>query len=512
MPRSLCKFVLAHRHQLLLHAIATIPICLTLKLSLTIHKLFGSGIDLAIFGQFCWLISNKGVFANSTILSSMFSCPMSPLADHLSIVLLPISLIYKIFPSPATLIVIQALCAWLCILGIAQLVQMRLSNYIARAIVTLSLSLYPILHLQTMNDFHTDAFIMAVIPWLWISVLEKRLLLFWACLIVVLLSKETAPIVALPLGLMLLLKMEHRKFGLQACVASLVWFIVSQCFLLPPLRNHKPHPAFVCDYGYLGDSLSKALMVALMNPSKPMKFLLSEDALISLLAMLLPLSFLPLACPWAFITALVPFIHTFASSFPPMRSISYQGLMPLTALFMLGCVEGIANILRLISKGDSTSKRHNLSEFSISLWLLSLVILSWALAFNRQALFSYETLTRKGIEKRSERVEAIRQALRLIPDDAPVIASPRLLTHLSNREFAWLFGWSNPLRGSDGKLRPQWHGEKLANDVYIAVELKPTGMDDSRTQAEVATMRRWKQVEVLVENNYIVLLRYRASD
>jgi len=89
MFRSL-KFVLMRRHQLLLHAIAILPMCLTLKLSLTIHKLFASGFDLAIFAQFCWLMANKGMFANSTILSSSFSCPVSPLADHLSILLLPI--------------------------------------------------------------------------------------------------------------------------------------------------------------------------------------------------------------------------------------------------------------------------------------------------------------------------------------------------------------------------------------------------------------------------------------
>ena len=521
MFRSLYKFVLMHRHQLLLHAIAILPMCLTLKLSLTIHKLFASGFDLAIFAQFCWLMANKGMFANSTILSSSFSCPVSPLADHLSILLLPISLIYKIIPSPTTLIAIQVLCAWLCLIGILQLIQMRLSNHIALALVTVSLSLYPVLHLQAVNDFHTESFIMVSMPWLWISVLKKRLWLFWTCLIVVLLSKETAPVVALPLGLMLLLKSEHRKLGLQACVASIVWFTISQCFLLPPLRNYKPLPAFICDYSYLGDSLSKAFIAALINPSKPMKFLLSEDALLSLLVMLLPLSFLPLVCPLAFITALLPFIQTFASSYPPMRSIGYHGLMPLTALFMLGCVEGIANIVWFTSRKDSTGKRRNISELSVSLWLLSLVTLSWILVPPyQQVLLSYKTLTRRGVEKSFERVEAIRQALSLIPTDAPVIASARLLPYLSNREFVWRFDWNNPLRGSDGKLHPEWRGEKPTDDVYIAVELEPIGVQELITQPkgtrttqvaqELAMMKRWKQIEVLVENRYIALLRYHA--
>ncbi|MCX7777723.1 MAG: DUF2079 domain-containing protein [Armatimonadetes bacterium] len=499
-----------HKHHALLScAISAIIMCFLTHTAILRHNIFGSGYDLAAHSQYSWLISHYGLLEPSTLLSS--AAPdfyASPLADHLSIILIPLAIIYKFIPSPLTLIVIQAACAWLFIIGIIRIIHKRLGNQFACIITSSALSLYPPLHLQVRNDFHTDAFIMLSIPWLWVGITERRHWLFFSFLLLALLAKETGALVMLAFGVALLATRRYRRFGIWMCITSTAWFLTSQ-ILLHMLRGGKPQPATVWYYGYLGSNLTEIILNAICHPSKPLKLLLSSDAILSAIQMLLPLLFLPVICPLFFFPSLTPFVQAFITTWKPTRNIVYQGMMQCTGLLILGCVEATALLASMIGKmgKDSERKARSLNEFALACVLLFSAIFSW------QAVFPHQLYLRREIRLQNiPRVQAIRDALSLIPDNAPVIASTHLLPHLANRRFLWMFEWHNPLRDRRFELTPKWRGEMPPEDVYIAIELTPLDIWKPITPEQLDKMKRWREIETLVENKHIVLLRYCPHD
>ena len=489
-------------------AISSGIVCFLAYTAILRHSTFASGYDLATHSQFCWLISHYGFLEPSTILSS--AAPnfyVSPLADHFSVVLMPLAIIYGLIPSPLTLVIAQAICAWLFIIGIAHIIHKRLSNQLARTVALAALSLYPPLHFQVRNDFHTDAFIILAIPWLWVGITEQRHWLFFLSLLLALSAKETCALVMLVFGMALLAKRQYRKFGVWMCSASIAWLFASQ-ILLHMLRNGKPQPATVWYYGYLGNNLMEITLNAICHPSKPLRLLFSEDALLSAAQMLLPLLLLPIIRPLLFVPSLVPFVQAFISRWQPTRNIIYQGMMQCSGLLILGCVEAIGFIADTVKKGckDNEAKAHNFCEFAVACWLLFSALLSWQLCFPHQLYLRREVKLAN-----ITRVQAIREALNLIPEDAPVIASWHLLPHLANRRFAWLFEWHNPLRNERLELTPKWRGKMPHDEAYIAIELVPLDAWKPITPQQLDEMKRWREIETLVENEYIALFRYRCT-
>ncbi|MCS7252479.1 MAG: DUF2079 domain-containing protein [Armatimonadota bacterium] len=503
----------AKHHLLLSYAISATIMC-TLMCTASFHySTFNSEPDLSIHSQFCWLISHHGLFEPATLLSSLLGFQASPLADHFSILLIPLAVVYRLIPSPLTLIFIQSLCAWLFIFGVILVIHRRLSNPTAKIITSAALSLYPPLHFQLVFDFHMDAFIALSIPWLWIGITEQRLWLFLSSLLVALLAKETGALFMLAFGIALSFTGQYRRLGIWVCAASIAWLLASQ-FLLQTLRGYRMHTAALTFYGYLGSSLEEIILNAILHPSKLLELLLSQDTVLAAIQMLLPLLFLPAVCPLFFIPSLAPFIQVFVSAHQPMRNFAYWGLIPCSAFLILGCVESISlitdNLVRKIRNG-SERKALNLSQFAIALALLSSTILSW------QIVFPYELYFGHGLKHlNAPRVQAIKEALKLIPNGAPVIASAHLLSHLSNRRLVWMFEWDNPLRDERTRLSQKWHGEMPSEDVYIAVELTPLCTRCTREKAnilqQVKEMKRWRKIERLVENKHIVLLRYCPHD
>lgn len=503
------RWVQRIHHQLakaLLYAIPTAIMCWLAYTAILRHSIFGSGFDLAAHSQFCWLMSHHGLLEPSTLLSC--ASPdfyVSPLADHLSLVLMPLAIIYRLIPSPSTLIVIQVLCAWLFIIGVAHTICKRIGNQLARIAALSALSLYPPLHFQIRNDFHTDAFIMLAIPWLWLGVAEQRHWLFFLSLLLALSSKETGALTMLAFGAALLATRQYRKFGMWMCIISAAWLFASQ-MLLAMLRGGRLQPAMLWYYGYLGSSPMEIIFNMLRHPSKPLKLLLSKDALLSTIQMLSPLLFLPLISPLFFAPSLLPLVQAFISTWQPTRNIVYQVMMQCSGLLILGCVEAMAFIINLIEKRQRDSNRweaRNISEFGIACGLLFGALLSWQLIFPKQLYLKREVRLQN-----TERVQAIREALSLIPTDVPVIASTHLLPHLANRRFAWLFEWHNPLRDERFELTPKWRGKMPPMEVYIAIELTPLDVWKPITPQQLDEMKRWREIKILIENKHIVLLRY----
>ncbi|HID06308.1 MAG TPA: DUF2079 domain-containing protein, partial [Armatimonadetes bacterium] len=316
MKRALHALAL-YRYHIMTHLAIGIVMLWLLWTCILRYRVFGTSVDMAIYTQFCWLLSRGEVMTEATFYRSYNGPqhPSNPLAVHMALVLLPISVVYKLFPSPVTLITIQVLAVWFSVLGLWRLSQVRLRDSLIASLLSIGFALYPPMYFQARNDFHTDVFTMLAIIWLWVGIVEDKRWLFWSCLIGALSARESAAVPLLVLGMMLLLRRDERRFGAIILMASGIWFVLCNGLLLPWLRAGRPHVAMPRAYGYLGESLGKILISAVMNPSQVARYLISTDTWLTAIQLLAPMLFLPLLCPRFAIPAFTVFAMVFASRY-----------------------------------------------------------------------------------------------------------------------------------------------------------------------------------------------------
>ena len=182
--------------------------------------------DLGIFTQFSWMLS-RGHFAES---ASLTGWPV--LADHASFILLPISIIYRLWSSPAFLLTLQVLA-----LAGASLVLLQLAN-ITRAspdmqkFVLLAYFTQPVLWNAGWFDFHPDSLFPLAAFCFWLQVRKKRLGWTTLCLIFMLSIRETSVLVVAGLSLTCFLQ-RKRILSAVLIFAAIAWALFLSSFWYP---------------------------------------------------------------------------------------------------------------------------------------------------------------------------------------------------------------------------------------------------------------------------------------
>ena len=154
------------------------------------------------------------------------------LADHASFVLVPISLLYRFWSSPAYLLTFQVFAlagASLVFLWLAK------SSRVSPKVQTLLLLAYffqPVLWNACWFDFHPDSLFPLAVFFFWLQVRQRRLLLTIISLILILSIRETSIFVVLGLSLTCFLQGKRKLSALSACFA-MAWTIFLSGFWYP---------------------------------------------------------------------------------------------------------------------------------------------------------------------------------------------------------------------------------------------------------------------------------------
>lgn len=182
--------------------------------------------DLGIFNQFSWMLS-RGYFSES---ASLTGWPV--LADHASFVLVPISLFYRFWSSPAFLLTLQVVS-----LAGASLVLLRLASItrVSPKVKKLALMAYffqPALWNACWFDFHPDSLFPLAVFFFWLQVRQRRLIWSIFALILILSIRETSVLVVGGLSLTCFLQGKRTLSALLTCVV-LVWTVFCQFSGIP---------------------------------------------------------------------------------------------------------------------------------------------------------------------------------------------------------------------------------------------------------------------------------------
>lgn len=385
------------------------------------HYVLRSGaFDLGFFDQAVWLIS-KG----ETPISSLHRFHV--LADHASIILYPISILYLIYPNPQMLLALQALAlaggAW-PIWKLARLAGLRSS--VCYAVVAAYL-MYPLLLTSNLFDFHPDVI---AVPALLMAILSAKLdrkfrFCFWLLLAVS--CKEILSLTVVAMGMWLLIADRKKPFfGLTAIIGGTLWFVFTTKLLIPYFGSGRASSGMEY-YSHLGNSLGQILSTFITRPMVVLKYLLTFESFKYIVMVLAPLAWglhrktmLPLL-------GIVPAIMlNMLSNHSPQRSPFFQYSLPVVPfMFMAAILALSANVAWLRSAK------------AIIAWSVALLVVGVGIRAGKmhsQQALDWETMhhTKVAIER--------------IGGSGKVLTTFETVPHLSQRTVVEYIGGEFPVR------------------------------------------------------------------
>jgi uncharacterized membrane protein len=173
--------------------------------------------DLGMMSQAVWTVLD-----GQPLVFTAQGVPISRLARHVEFIYFAIAPVYALFPSPATLLVIQALVYALAAIPVWRIANRRLDDKRAALALALVYLLYPVGMTAVLFEFHADVLAMSLLLFM-LDALDKRSrgwYVFW--LILALACKFYVAIPVAVLGALLWWRGE-RTLGQATLLVSLFW-------------------------------------------------------------------------------------------------------------------------------------------------------------------------------------------------------------------------------------------------------------------------------------------------
>jgi uncharacterized membrane protein len=235
---------------------------LLLGCSILRHELFQSSAwDLGIFDQAIYLISQ-----GQSPISSFLGFHI--LGDHAAIVLYPLALLYKIYPTVYWLLALQAIALTLGALFISYLA--RQAGLTARQATTIATAylLYPLVFNINLYDFHPEVI---ALPALFGAILAARLQkISWFCfsIFLVLGCKAVLSLTVAAMGFWLLVFEKKRLCGAIALLSGIAWFAIATKAIIPFFGGEAASVArHLSRYSHFGNSFVAIAQNLLLQPN-----------------------------------------------------------------------------------------------------------------------------------------------------------------------------------------------------------------------------------------------------
>lgn len=259
------------------------------------HLTFHShGADLGIYTQVLYNTAT-GRFMDSSLDGVNY------LGKHVILSTLLLVPFYKLFPSPVTVLVLQAFLLALGALPLyglaAHISQKRVFGLFAALVYLLSTPL----HYITLYDFHPDIFAMAPFLFAFYFLTVNQKLPYYVFLSIAVFSKEQMSLIGFMFGMYQIFFLRQKKEGSAVCALSALWFYLC-IFVIAPHFLQKPYFFFEA-YDYLGKTSGERLHTIVFHPLFVLKNVLTPVKIAYLFLLLFPLVFLPLFSPRVLILA-----------------------------------------------------------------------------------------------------------------------------------------------------------------------------------------------------------------
>jgi uncharacterized membrane protein len=376
------------------------------------HRSFETGrFDLGNMTQAVWSTAHGHPLAVTNLAGEQ----STRLASHFDPILVLFAPLWLIWPSPETLLVAQAVALALGALPVFWLARKHLDSERTALGFALAYLLYPATQWVALSEFHPVALACPLLLFAFWYLDEDRLLPFAICATLACATKEEIPLAVAGLGVWYALARRRRVAGIAIAVAGTAAAAIALGVVAHYNEGGDP---FAGRYEEVGGSPTGILKTFLTDPLTIARAVFDSEGLAYLLALLVPLAFLPLAAPLALVPALPDLALNLLSSTDTQTSIHFHYVAPLVPGVFAAAIFAAARLKRPVVKP------------------LVVLVLASNVALGAIPLWSgipggEDLQSDAALVSAHDRTAA--RALRLIPDDAIVSASNSLGAHLSGR-------------------------------------------------------------------------------
>ncbi len=393
-------------------------------LSVLQHLSFNTNaFDLGNFFQAVWNTGHGRPFEFTN-----WSGATTRLAAHFEPILLPVAVLVRLWPDPATLLVIQTVVVASGALSAFGFAYRRFGNELAALTFAAAYLLAPELDAAVLAEFHpvamASAFLMHALYFY--SADRKRPFVLFAVLAAA--TKEQVPLAVALLGLRAAVRPEWRRLGLGIAAGGILWFLLAT-FVIIPLNNPTGASPYLSRYDYLGSSPVEVVRAVLTRPEIVLQEAQNPVKAAYLLTLFRPVLFLPFFAPATLLPALPDLVLNLLSTFEPM----FRGGAHYSAVivpFVIGAaIDGLDVLRRLAGRVRPDLAARVVNGFS------ALVLVSAGHAYIFDVLLPL--FDRLPVVTPHDRLAP--EVLKVIPDDAAVSAGNSLNPHLAARRRLYLF-------------------------------------------------------------------------
>lgn len=368
--------------------------------------------DFGIFAQMYYYLKTE--------LVPLTTCEREKLLSHFAVHLSPVYYlllpVYFVFDSPVTLQVSQAVILGSALIPVYLLMRhFKLSNKVI-LLMMCAFAFYPALIGGTMYDFHENCFLLPFLLWmLYFAEREKHIPMYVFMLLTFSVKEDAAVYVAF-VALYFILSGRKKLHGAVMLFSSLAYFVFAVSFLKVYGEGAMTgrFDNFITDPD-LG--LADVILSIFKNPAYFISQCISEEKLLFILFMLLPLAFLPLLSKkWSQFILVGPMILiNLMSDYTYQHSIFFQYVYGTMAVLFYVAVLNVKDCPKTLKK------------YLVPLATVFSVII---FAFSISPKMTY--VNRLDVNK--EDYVKIRAALDTIEEDASVLSTTFYMPYLSQRK------------------------------------------------------------------------------
>lgn len=394
-------------------------VVLFMALVLYKHAHLGTrAFDLAIFDQGLWLLS-EGETPFVTVRG------LHLFGDHSSYIMIPLVPLYWIWADVRVLLALTvlALAAGAPLVYAAARAE-KIERWPAAALAVAFL-LLPALQWQVWDVFHPEVFAIPLLIGAYLMALRGRPGWAVAFLAVVLLVKEDAALVVIPLAIYLGSRLRYRWLAIGG-VALGVGALFLNFMVLLPHWSPTGELIYTGRYEAFGESLPEVAAGVLTSPGEVLATLLATEQPLYVFALILPF-LAALAAPEILILAVPTLLTNLLSTHVYQARLEYHYTAYIIAVVAIAGVVGMRRVMRWCKRRPPNWARAAMG-ITLAAALVGCVAGGpWGLG--RRNPWAGQTA----------RSDLATEALAIIPDGAPVAGDSRSIVHLAHRRSVYQF-------------------------------------------------------------------------
>lgn len=306
------------------------------------HRAFETGrFDLGNMAQAVWSTAH----GRPLEVTELHGDQITRLGAHVDPLLAAFAPVWWLWPSPAMLVVCQAIILALGALPVFWLARKHLGSARDGALCGIAYLLYPPIQWLALDEFHPVALACPLLTFAFWYLDEDRLRAAAPFLLLAALSREEMPLVVGALGVWYALAKSRRVAGALVALAGAASSAIAFGVVMPYFREGT-ESAFFGRYETVGGSPVGILETVFRNPGALLGALTDGRDLLYLLALGLPLALLFLLSPLILLAAIPELAANLLSSTDTQTSIRFHYTAPIVPFLIGGAVLGAARLPR----------------------------------------------------------------------------------------------------------------------------------------------------------------------